>query len=63
MSDTAKQPDPYVTVKVPRAIHGRIKKLGEKNHRSVMGEVAYALDQYIEANAHLVAGLLDEEPS
>jgi hypothetical protein len=56
MTDEGRTQSPYVTVKVPRAIYDDVARVAEKNRRSVMGEVAFVLEQHVEANRHLIAG-------
>jgi len=54
MTDEQRTQSPYVTVKVPRALYDDVVKIADKNRRSLMGEVAFVLEQHIEANRHLL---------
>lgn len=50
-------------VKLPDDVHASLKALAEKNRRSLHNEILFALDQHVEANADLLAGLRAESQS
>jgi hypothetical protein len=47
---------PTTTVRVDRALLDDVAKIAKKNHRTLVGEVAFALERYVEENAHLIGG-------
>jgi hypothetical protein len=49
-------PQGFTTVRVPRELVTQLKELATKNHRSINGEATFALERYIEDNAHLIGG-------
>jgi predicted transcriptional regulator len=52
---------PTMTVRIPKDIHDDLKRLAEKNHRSVNGEAAFAIEAYLEAHREIVDALRPQE--
>lgn len=46
-------------VRLPTELHEPLKAIAEKNRRSLHSEVLIALEQYVEANRHLVSAAFE----
>ena len=52
--------DEKVTVRIPRTLVKQVEAIAAKNHRAIVGEVAFALEKYVEENRHIVEAAQQE---